>query len=459
MKSVKLNRLEVEQTYKLLLEYSIPAIIGSLVVALYNLIDSVYIGHGPGLGDHAIGGLGIVLPLMTLLSAVGALVGTGAASRISIYLGMGDKYSAEKALGNAVLLTLLFTGGCVFLIYIFTEPILLLIGATDDTFHYAHEFLLYYLPCGILLNVCFTLCSVMRASGYPKKSMYIMLLGVVANVLIAPLFIFILEWGMKGAAIATLLSVLVSLIPAFTHFFNKEKELSIQIDKIRLDYKIARAILFIGLAPFIMQLAASVVVFFINSQLRVYGGSTAIEAYTISNRLTLVIILIISGLTQGMQPIVGYNFGAKKIKRVISTVNQSIFAGICIGTIGLICGCFLGGPVVSIFNPSESLASEAVRALKIVTLMLPLSGLQMVISTFFQSVGLPVKATLLSLTRQFLLLIPALYILPHFFKLDGVWASIPVSDFVSSVLAGILYLWQISKFKHNTDFSINFMKT
>lgn len=451
MGSVILNRLEVEQTNKLLWEYSIPAIVGSLVVALYNLIDSVYIGHGPGLGDHAIGGLGIVLPLMTLITAVGALVGTGAASRISIYLGMGDKASAEKVLGNAFSLSLLFSTGCILIIYAFIEPILLSIGATADTYKYAHEFLVYYLPCNIFLNLSYTLCSIMRASGYPKKAMYIMLAGVIANIILAPVFIFILRWGMKGAAIATFISVIVSLIPVIHHFFSKDSTLRLSVNKIGLDSRIVRAILSIGFSPFIIQLAASVVVFFINSRLRIFGGSMAIEAYTISNRLTLIIILIISGLTQGMQPIVGYNFGAKKLKRVIATVNSAIKIGICIGVIGLIGGQFFGNFVVSAFNPTEGLADEAVKALRIVTLMLPLSGLQMVISSFFQSVGMPAKSIILSLTRQFLLLIPALFILPHFFKLNGVWASIPVSDFISSIIAGGMYAWQVRKFINKSD--------
>jgi len=451
VESVILNRLEVEQTNKLLLEYSIPAIVGSLVVALYNLIDSVYIGHGPGLGDHAIGGLGVVLPLMTLLAAIGSLVGAGAASRISIYLGMGDKEAAEKVLGNSVLLSLLFSVGCILLIYAFMEPILLAIGATDENFIYAYEFLLYYLPCNVFLNICYTLCSVMRASGYPRKAMYVMLLGVVANILLAPVFIFVLEWGMKGAAIATFISVIISLIPVVYHFLSKGSTLRLYTDKISLDRKTAGAILSIGSSPFIIQVAASVVVFFINSRLRLYGGSVAIEAYTISNRLTLIIILIIAGLTQGMQPIVGYNFGAKKTDRVISTVNYAIKIGICIGVIGLIGGQFFGNFIVGIFNPTEGLAKESVEALRIVTLMLPLSGLQMVISSLFQSIGMPAKSIILSLTRQFLLLIPALFILPHFFKLNGVWASIPVSDFISSIIAGGMYIWQVKKFKRSNN--------
>lgn len=446
----RLDRLETEQTTKLLWEYSIPAIVGSLVVAIYNTIDSIYIGHGPGLGDHAIGGLGIVLPIMTLLTALGLFVGTGAASRISIYMGMGLKDEAERVLGNAFLLVVLLTGASILFIYLFLESILLAIGATNETYHFAREFLLYYLPCNLFLNLSYTLSSIMRASGYPKKAMYTMLVGVITNILLAPVFIFILEWGMKGAAIATSISTLVTLIPIMYHFLDKNSILRFYKNKISPDKKIIWAIVSIGFSPFIMQLAASVVVFFINNRLRVYGDSIAIEAYTIASRLTLVIILIIVGLTQGMQPIVGYNFGAKRFDRVASTVNQAIKAGIGIGIVGMVCGIFFSNIIVRPFNPSEALAGEAARALKILTIMLPLSGLQMVISNFFQSIGMPVKSVLLSLTRQFLILVPSLFILSHFFELDGVWASIPLSDFLSTVLAVALYIWQIRKFNKNT---------
>lgn len=444
---MNLDKLETEQTNKLLRKYSVPAIIGSLVVALYNLIDSIYIGHGPGLGDHAIGGLGIVLPVMTLLTALGVLVGTGAASRISIYLGMGDKDAAEKVLGNALLLTILLTILSIISIYIFLEPILLAIGGTNETYPFAREFMLYYLPCNLFLNLSFVLSSIMRASGYPKKAMYMMLMGVITNVLLAPVFIFILKWGMKGAAIATSISTLVTLIPIMLHFFNQSNVLSFKKNAMTFDSKILWAILSIGFSPFIIQLAASVVVFIINDRLRLYGGSMAIEAYTISNRLTLIFILIIVGLTQGMQPIVGYNYGAKRMDRVTSTVNYAIKIGIGIGLVGLIMGLFFAKIVVRPFNPTPELAGEAVKALQIVTLMLPLSGIQMVISNFFQSIGMPVKATILSLTRQFLILVPALYILSYFFRLNGVWASIPVSDFLSTVLAVGMYVWQIRRLK------------
>ncbi|MEN9919508.1 MAG: hypothetical protein RL662_1944 [Bacteroidota bacterium] len=445
MGSTVLERLEAEQPNKLLWEYSIPAIVGSLVVALYNLIDSVYIGHGPGLGDHAIGGIGIIFPIMTLITAVGFLVGTGAASRVSIFLGSGDKASAESVLGNAFSLSISLTLLLIFFLYLFLEPILLAIGATDDTYPFAYEFMLYYLPCNLFLNLSFTLSSVMRASGYPKKAMYAMLAGVIANLILAPIFIFGLEWGMKGAAIATCLSTIVSVLPILHHFFNKNSTLKFYWANTKLRLDTTKSILSIGFAQFVIQLAASVVVFFINNRLRLYGGSLAIEAYTIVNRLTLIIILVIVGLTQGMQPIIGYNYGAKRMDRVIATVNYAIKVGIAIGFVGLVVVSFFAERIVSVFNPTPALADESVQAIRIVTIMLPLSGLQMVISSFFQSIGMPMKATILSLTRQFIFLVPILFILSYYFKLLGVWATIPLSDFLSTLLAIIIYIYQIRK--------------
>ena len=449
-----LNRLESEQTTRLLWEYSISAIVGSLVVAIYNIVDSIYIGHGPNLGDHAIGGLGLVFPIMTFFTALGAFVGIGAATRVAIYMGEGSIDKVDRVLGNAFVLTILLTGFFVLLAYIFIDPLLHIIGATKDTYHFAHEFLIFYLPCSIFLNLGFVLSSVMRASGYPQKAMYIMLLGVILNIILAPIFIFIFEWGMRGAAIATSIAAFISFIIFIIHFLDRNSTLRLHSDKLNLDKKNVWAIMSIGFSPFLMQVAASIVVFFINNRLSTYGDSIAIEAYAIANRLNLVIILIIVGLTQGMQPIIGYNYGAKKIERVISTVNQAIKAGVSIGFLGLIGGFFFSDIAVSPFNRTPVLAGKASKALRIITIVLPLSGLQMVISNFFQSIGMPSKAIILSLTRQFLFLVPLLFILPFFFQLDGVWISIPLADVASTILAVIIYMWQIQKLKGKYTYAI-----
>lgn len=447
LKTANVDELENKKISKLLWQYALPAIVGTMVNAMYNIIDRIYIGHGPDLGDHAIGGLGIVLPVMNLTAAVGMLVGAGAASRISICLGKGDKETAEKIIGNSFLMTIILTGTLVTGLFLFLDPILMQIGATEETFPYAKEFLLYYLPGNIFLTLCFNFNSMMRASGYPQKAMYTMLIGVVANIIIAPIFIFWLEWGIKGAAIATIISMFIGLCFVMYHFMNQNSMLRLRKKYINLTPKIVWAVASIGMSPFFIQVAASIVVFFINNRLKTYGGNIAIEAYAIANTLVMIIIMIMVGLTQGMQPIVGYNYGAKRIVRVKETLFYTIKVGIAIGCVGMLIGLLLPNVIVQPFNPSLPLAAETAKALGIVTIMLPLVGYQIVVTNFFQCIGMAGKSIFLSLTRQFLLLLPALYVLPHLFGVNGVWYSLPTADFLATMLTAILFIWQVKKFK------------
>ncbi|MGM5630460.1 MATE family efflux transporter [Apibacter raozihei] len=443
----KITELETKNPKNLLWQYAIPAIIGTAVIALYNIIDSIYIGHGPDLGDHAIGGLGILLPVMNLISGLGMLVGSGASARVSILLGQKDIEGARKVIGNSITLAILLTTTFIITTYIFTNKILYAVGSTEETFFFAKEFLIYYLPGNVFLTVNFALNNIMRASGYPKKAMYTMLIGVFANILLAPVFIFIMDWGMKGAAIATNLSIMIGLSVVLIHFLNKKNPLSLKWNYLRWNSRIVWSIINIGFAPFFMLLAASVVVFFINNRLKIFGGSIAIESYTLANRLIMVFIMILVGLTQGMQPIIGYNYGAKKMDRVKQTLNYTIKTGILIGSVGLLVGIVLPDIVIKPFNPSAQLAEEATTALKIMTITLPLSGLQMVISNFFQCIGKALYSFFLSMTRQFIILIPALFILPKFYGIDGIWYSIPLSDLVSTLLAVIILFIQLNHLK------------
>lgn len=445
LKTANIEELENGKINKLIWQYAIPAIVGTTVNALYNTIDSVFIGHG--LGDDAMNALGIALPIMTIIAAVGMLVGIGSASRISIYLGMGNKEACEKIIGNAIVLTFIFSGITIFILFSFLTPILEMVGATGRTLIYAKEFLYYYLPGSIFSTLCFGFNNMMRASGYPKKAMYTMLISVVANIILAPIFIFIFRWGMMGAALATVISMFISLCFVIYHFINRNSMLRIRSINIRLDKKIVTSIVSIGLSPFFIQLAAATVAFLVIHSLQEYGGDLAVGAYNISNKLVMIIIMVIVGLTQGMQPIVGYNYGAKRYERVKETVSYTTKIGIAIGFIGLIIGVFFPDLVVKPFNPSAELAKDSVDALRIITIMLPLVGFQVVITNFFQSIGFTTKAIFLSLTRQFLFLIPALMVLPQFYGLNGVWASMPTADLVSTILTGFMFLWQLRAFK------------
>lgn len=446
LKTANVNELENEKIGKLLWQYALPAIVGTMVNSLYNIIDRIYIGHGPDLGDHAIGGLGIVLPIMNLTAAVGMLVGAGSASRISICLGKGDKETAEKIIGNSFLLTIILTCTLTGTLFFFLDPVLHLVGATEETLPYAREFLQYYLPGNIFLTMCFNFNSMMRASGYPQKAMYTMLIGVVANIIIAPIFIFVLEWGMKGAAIATIISMFIGLCFVMFHFMNRTSMLRLRAVNIRLDAKIVWAIASIGLSPFFIQAAASAVAFFVNDRLRFYGGNVAIEAYAIGNTLVMIIVMIMVGLTQGMQPIIGYNYGANRIERVKETLNYTIKVGVAIGIVGLLISYLFPNILVGVFNPTPALADESVKALRIIVVMLPLVGFQIVITNFFQCIGMAGKSIFLSLTRQFIFLIPGLFILPRIYGIDGVWASLPSADFLASLVTAVLFYLQIRQF-------------
>lgn len=447
--------LEHKDIGKLIWQYALPAIIGTSVNALYNIIDRYFIGNAPDLGDDAMSAIGIALPVMTLITAVGMLIGAGSASRISIFMGQGDKNSAEKILGNALLLQLIITTCVMSVLMIFLEPILVKLGATGATYRYTYEFLIYLLPGSILSTICFGFNNMMRASGYPERAMYTMVLTVIINIILAPLFIYVFKWGMKGAALATVIAMFVGMCFVLYHFLNRTSNLRLKKENIKLDPKIVKAILSIGMSPFLIQLVASLVSFVIIHQLQDYGGDTAVAAYTIMNTLVMLIIMVITGLTQGMQPIVGYNFGAKNQKRVKEALIYTIKIGIIFGIVGFVIGVFVPDMIVKPFNPKPALATAAAEALNITTIMLPLVGFQIVVTSFFQSLGMVKKSIFLSLSRQLLFFIPGLYILPYFWQLDGVWFAFPVSDFLATVTTGILFVLQLRSFNKMEASSVN----
>lgn len=446
-KAANIEELENKKINKLLWQYALPAIVGTMVNALYNIIDRIYIGHTPGLGDHAIGGLGIALPIMNITAAFSMLVGAGSASRISILLGKGDKETAEKMIGTSFFLTIMLAIIVFPTLLFFLEPILHLVGATKETFPYAYEFMYYLLIGNVFLTLCFSFNSMMRASGYPKKAMYTMLIGVIANIFLAPLFLFVFKMGIRGAAIATIISMFIGLCFVMHHFMNKNSMLRLRWKNIRFDTQAVWAIVSIGMSPFFIQVAASGVVFFVNNRLNVYGGNVAIEAFAISNTLIMIIVMITLGLTQGMQPIVGYNYGAGNFRRVKSTLNYTIKIGVIIGVVGLVLVYLLPDIFVKPFNPSAPLAKESIRALRIMIVMAPLVGFQMVVTNFFMCIGQAGKSIFLSLTRQFLFLVPALFTLPPIFQLNGVWISRPVADFLATLVTLLIFYAQIREFR------------
>ena len=432
---------------KLLWKYALPAIVGSTVSALYNIITRYFVGNADYLNDDAMSAMGLALPIMTIIAAFGMLVGAGAGSRISIFLGNEDYEKAERVIGTSLLLTIVITTVVAMSFFIFLKPLVYFLGADEGTYQYTYDFLKYFLLGALFSNLCFSFNNMMRASGYPKKAMYTMLLTLVLNAIFAPLFIYQFRWGIEGAALAIVLSMVIGTVFVMHHFMSKNSTLRFKWDYIRFDGVITKAILSIGMSPFLMNLVSGSIIFIVIQQVKIYGSSVAVGAYTIVNVLLMLVVLILLGLTQGMQPIVGYSFGAKEILRLREALLQTIKIGVMIGVIAMIIGVFFPSAVVSFFNPSEELAVVAINAIKIVTILFPLVGFQAVVTIFFQSIGKVKHSIFLSLSRQILFLVPGLFILPNYFGIDGVWYSILMADLLATCTA-VLLLWiQLKEFR------------
>jgi len=439
------NNLGTEKIGKLIFKYSLPAIVGTVVMALYNIIDRIFIGQG--VGPLAISGLALTFPFMILLMAFGMLIGAGSAARISITLGENNREKAEKILANAFTLTLIISGTVVILSYIFMSDLLRLFGGTEKTIRYAEDFMRIIIPGGIFSALSFGFNNIMRASGYPRKAMYTMIICAVLNAVLDPIFIFWFHWGIQGAAIATNISYIVGTVWVLSHFMKKDSNLRFKRKNFRLQKDIVMSIISIGLSPFSMQLATSFVIILVNSTLIHYGGDLAIGAFGIINSINTLIIMVIIGLNQGTQPIIGYNYGAKLYDRMFRTLKYAVVLATIITTVGFVIGTFMPTMIASLFTRDVELQAIATKALRISVTMFPIIGFQIVVTNFFQSIGKAKISIFLSLTRQFIFLVPCLLILPPVFGLAGTWSSIPVSDGLSTIVTAITIIYFIRKFK------------
>ena len=437
--------LGTEPIGKLLLQYSIPAIIGMTITSLYNIIDSIFIGHG--VGPMAISGLAITFPLMNLVVAFCVLISAGGATISSIRLGQKDIKGATDVLGNTLMLCL--TNAVLFggLAYLFLDPILFFFGASTGTLPYARDFMQVILLGTPITYTMIGLNNVMRATGYPKKAMLTSLVTVIANVIIAPVFIFHFGWGIRGAAMATVLSQFIGMIWVVNHFRNKESFVHFMPGFWKMKKRIIGSIFSIGMSPFAMNVTACI----INNSLQKYGGDMAIGAYGIINRLLMLYVMVVMGLTMGMQPIVGYNYGAQKIDRVKHTLRLGIIVGVLITSSGFIICELFPHTVSAIFTDSDELIDMASSGLRICTLMFPFVGAQIVISNFFQSIGMAKISIFLSLSRQLVYLLPGLLLLPPLYGVKGVWISMPVSDGLAFVTAVVILMVYIKKVKEKAS--------
>ena len=430
---------------KLLMQYAIPAIIAMTASSIYNMVDSIFIGQG--VGPLAISGLAITFPFMNLGAAFGAMVGVGASTLISVKLGQRDYSTAQTVLGNVITLNLIIGIAFSIITLMFLDPILYFFGASADTIGYARDYMLIILSGNVFSHMYFGLNAVLRASGHPQKAMYATINTVVINTLLDPLFIYVFDWGIRGAAIATIIAQVISLIWQFKILTDKNELLHLRRGIYHLQSKIVKNIIAIGLSPFCMNVASCFIVIFINKGLKEYDGDLAIGAYGIVNRLVFICVMIVMGITQGMQPIAGYNFGAQQFDRVTRVLKFSIYGATAMTTLTFLIGELLPEVAVQLFTTDEGLISRAAEGFRIVVLFFPIVGFQMVTSNFFQSIGMANKAIFLSLTRQLLFLLPCLIILPTFMGAAGIWWSMPISDLTASIVAAVLLYKQFQEFK------------
>ena len=432
---------------KLLMQYAIPAIIAMTASSIYNMVDSIFIGQG--VGPLAISGLAITFPFMNLGAAFGAMVGVGASTLISVKLGQRDYDTAQTVLGNVITLNLIIGIAFSIITLMFLDPILYFFGASADTIGYARDYMLIILAGNVFSHMYFGLNAVLRASGHPQKAMYATINTVVINTLLDPLFIYVFDWGIRGAAIATIIAQVISLIWQFKILTDKNELLHLRRGIYHLQSKIVKNIIAIGLSPFCMNVASCFIVIFINKGLKEYDGDLAIGAYGIVNRLVFICVMIVMGITQGMQPIAGYNYGAQQFDRVTRVLKLSIYGATAMTTLTFLVGELLPDVAVRLFTTDEGLISRAAEGFRIVVLFFPIVGFQMVTSNFFQSIGMANKAIFLSLTRQLLFFLPCLIILPTFMGAAGIWWSMPISDLTASLVAGVLLYKQFQNFKYH----------
>lgn len=423
---------------RLLLQYSLPAIIASTVTSLYNIIDSIFIGRG--VGAMAITGLAITFPMMNLVIAFTTLIAVGGATISSIFLGQKDEAKATDVLHNVVFLSLLhaliFGGMSLWLL----DPILTVFGATEETLPYAHDFMFVILLGSPIAFVFISLNNVMRATGYPTKAMISALLSVVVNVILAPIFIFVFNWGIKGAAVATLIGQTAAFIWVVSHFMSRKSFVHFSRSARWFVPSLIKKIYAIGLSPFLINICSCIVVVFINKSLLDYGqadGNMAVGAYGIINRVTMFFMMIVLGVTQGMQPILGYNYGAGQWQRVKRTLSLGICVGSIITIVGFAITEIFPDEVTLLFNDDPTLLRLSREGFRIVLLCYPFIGAALVIQNFFQSIGKPLLSIFLSVTRQLVFLLPLLLWLPELWGVDGVWASMAGSDFISFVVTVI----------------------
>ncbi len=433
---------------KLLVQYAFPAIIAMIAASLYNISDRVFIGQIEG--PMAISGLAITFPFMNLGAAFGAAVGVGASTAISVKLGQKDYTTAENLLGNTVTLNLIIGLGFGIICLLFLDPILHFFGASDQTLPYAKSFMQIILAGNVFSHMYFGMNAVLRAASKPKLAMMMTIFTVITNILLDALFILVLGWGIRGAALATVIAQILALIWQMKIFANKNELLHLKRGIYRLKRKLVYNIVSIGISPFLINACACIIVIFMNNQLVKYGGDMAVGAYGIANSVATIFIMFVIGLNQGMQPIAGYNYGAQQIDRLIHVLKLTIIWATCITGIGWLISILFPYYCARMFTTDPELIQQSIKAIHINMMLYIVIGSQMVTTFFFQCIGKVKISIFLSLSRQLIFLLPGLYFLPKFFGIDGVWYALPISDGIAWLVAMAILLWYLRNLKKTT---------
>ena len=421
---------------RLLMQYALPAIVAMVAASLYNMVDSIFIGQG--VGALAIAGLAITFPFMNLSAAFGAAIGVGSCTFISMKLGQRDYAIANKILGNCMMLNIVvglcFGGICL----LFLDPILSFFGASDNTLPYARDYMQIILCGNVFTHLYFGLNAVLRSASKPRHAMYATIFTVVVNTILDPIFIYGLDLGIRGAAFATVLSQFLALSWQWRLFSNKNELLHFDYSLFRLDKPIVKNIIGIGISPFAMNACSCIVVIFVNTCLMKHGGDLAVGAYGIANRIGFVFVIVAMGVNQGMQPIAGYNYGAQNYDRLRKVVKLAISCATVVCTVGFLVAMFAAHPCARLFTKDESLINLASTAIRMMMMMFPIVGFQIVVTSFFQSIGKAKVSMFLSLSRQLLFLVPALAIFSEIWGLWGIWSAMPFSDALASIVAAVM---------------------
>ena len=435
----------------LLRQYAVPGIIAQTAASLYNMVDSIYIGHIPGVGSAAISGLAVTFPLMNLSAAMGTLVGVGAMTLISVLLGQKNYEAAQKVLSNVLTLNVIISILFSVVTLAFLDPILRFFGASDNTLPFAHRYMFIFLLGNAFTHLYFGFNGLIRSSGHPRVAMNLTLFTVISNAVLDPIFIFVLGMGIQGAALATILCQMMAMVYTFYFFSDKSRLLHFTRPVFQLDWRIARQSLAIGVGPFLMNAAASMVALFINQQLGKYGGDLAIGSYGIVNRLTMLFVMVCMGFNQGLQPIAGYNYGARQYSRVKEVFILTAKWEMLVTTLCFLMSELIPRQAVSLFTNDPVLVDMAAHGLRVMNSGFALVGFGMVTGNFFQCLGMVRKSIFLSLSRQLLFLLPLIYTLPLWLQETGVWISFPISDTLNVVISAILIVQLVRKFDRLKD--------